>query len=168
MQQAGKNTVLCRMRVIPCSFFWLTLTKYSLLAMCIGGYLDLCAFWHGLHAPCFHPSYTPLGQASFLLFVWIFIGVIAAYNLVLFSAVQQSESAMCIHIYPFFFGFSSHLGHHRALSKYIYMSFPISQFIHSPPLTHFGVGVFVLYVCLCFCFANRFIWTIFLDSTYMH
>ena len=39
------------------------------------------------------------------------------YNVVLFSAVQQSQSAMCVHIYPFFFGFSSHLGHRRALKS---------------------------------------------------
>ena len=34
----------------------------------------------------------------------------------LVPAVQQSESAICIHI-PLFFGFPSHLGHHRALRK---------------------------------------------------
>ena len=34
----------------------------------------------------------------------------------LVSAAQQSESAICIHI-PLFFGFPSHLGHHRALRK---------------------------------------------------
>ena len=32
------------------------------------------------------------------------------------SAVQQSESAVCIHISPFF-GFPAHLGHHSALSR---------------------------------------------------
>ena len=32
------------------------------------------------------------------------------------SALQQSESVICIHISPFF-GFPSHLGHHRVLSR---------------------------------------------------
>ena len=38
----------------------------------------------------------------------------------LVSGVQQSESAVSIYIYthtPSFFGFLSHLGHHRALSR---------------------------------------------------
>ena len=38
------------------------------------------------------------------------------YNVLLFSAIQQSESAMCIHISPLP-GFPSHLGHRRALSR---------------------------------------------------
>ena len=36
--------------------------------------------------------------------------------IVLVSAAQQSESAIYIHISPFF-GFPSHSGHHRALSR---------------------------------------------------
>jgi len=49
---------------------------------------------------------------------------------------------------------------------YIYItSIPISQFI--PPLfSLLGLHTFVLYLCLYFCFANRFICTIFLDSTH--
>ena len=38
------------------------------------------------------------------------------YSIVLVSATQQGESAICIHI-PLFFGFLPHLGHHRALSR---------------------------------------------------
>ena len=38
-------------------------------------------------------------------------------NAVLVSAVQQSESTVCIHIPPLFFGFPPHLGHHRALNR---------------------------------------------------
>ena len=38
-------------------------------------------------------------------------------NVVLVSAVQQSESAMCIHKFPLLFLFPSHLGRHRALRK---------------------------------------------------
>ena len=65
------------------------------------------------------------------------------------SAVQQSESAIHIHISPLFWT-SSHLGHHRALSRVpcalqyvpticfthssIYMLIPISQFIPSSPM----------------------------------
>ena len=43
-------------------------------------------------------------------------GVQLLYNAMLIFAKQQSESALCIYIYPLFFGFSSHLGHHRTLS----------------------------------------------------
>ena len=38
-------------------------------------------------------------------------------SLVVVSAVQQSESAVRVHIYPLFFGFPSHLGHYRALVR---------------------------------------------------
>ena len=38
------------------------------------------------------------------------------YNVVLVSAVWQSESVIHIHISPLF-GFPSRLGHHRALSR---------------------------------------------------
>ena len=37
------------------------------------------------------------------------------YNVVLVSTVQYNDSATYIHIHPLFFGFPSHLGHHRAL-----------------------------------------------------
>ena len=41
------------------------------------------------------------------------------YNAVLVSAAQQSEPAIHTYIYVsnLFFGFPSHLGHHRALSS---------------------------------------------------
>ena len=51
-----------------------------------------------------------------------FIGVQLLYNVVLVSAIQQTESVICvcicicIYIYIPFFVFPSHLGHHRALS----------------------------------------------------
>ena len=52
---------------------------------------------------------------QFLTGVWLF------YSVVLVSAVQQSESAtvgqLCVYIYPFFFGLSSHVGHHKAWSR---------------------------------------------------
>ena len=39
-----------------------------------------------------------------------FIGVQLLYNVVLVSAVQQSESMVCLYR-PALFGFASHLGH---------------------------------------------------------
>ena len=56
-------------------------------------------------------------QWQFFLFLLIFIRLQLLYNVVLVSVVQQSESATCTHISPLFFGFSSQLGHHRALSR---------------------------------------------------
>ena len=47
------------------------------------------------------------------------------------------------------------------------MSVSNSQFIPAPFLP-FGIHTFVLYICnIYFCFANKMIYTIFLDSTYM-
>ncbi|MDP1019943.1 hypothetical protein Q6284_32330, partial [Klebsiella pneumoniae] len=39
------------------------------------------------------------------------------FTMLLVSAVQQSKSDLCIHISSLSFGFPSHLGHHRALSR---------------------------------------------------
>ena len=48
------------------------------------------------------------------------------------------------------------------------MSIPISQFIPPPP-PHLDAHVFVLYICVSISvFANKIIYTIFLDSIYMH
>ena len=33
------------------------------------------------------------------------------------SGVQQSEPVIYIYTYPFFFGFFSHTGHHKVLSR---------------------------------------------------
>ena len=52
---------------------------------------------------------------AFYFFKLIFIGVLLIYNAVLVSVVQQSESAICIHISSFWFSF--YLGHQRALSR---------------------------------------------------
>ena len=86
----------------------------------------------------------------------------------LVSAVQQSESALCVYISPLF-GFPSHLGHHRALSwvpcavnslfssvfYFVHSSMwiPISQFIPALP-----PQLSSLCLRLYFCFANRFIY----------
>jgi len=42
---------------------------------------------------------------------------IIAYSIVLVSTVQQSGSAIRVPMSPLSFGFPSHLGHHKALSR---------------------------------------------------
>ena len=80
------------------------------------------------------------------------------------------------------FRFLSHLGNHRALSRVpcviyqvliiyfihssIYKSIPISQFIPLPPPPPWQPSVYSLLLCFCFSFATKFIYTIFLASTY--
>ena len=59
-------------------------------------------------------SKLPLVCSSHLFKINFYWSIIAIQCCV--SAVQQSESAVRIHISPFF-GFPSHLGHHRALSR---------------------------------------------------
>ena len=91
------------------------------------------------------------------------MGVQLLYNLVLVSAVQQNESATGIHISP--------LCHHRALSRvpcavqqvligYLFYTEYIwqSQSPNSshPLLSPWYPYICSLYLCLCFCFANRF------------
>ena len=49
-------------------------------------------------------------------FKLIFIGVESIYNVVLISAVEQSDSVIQIHISTFF-RFFSHIGHYRVLSR---------------------------------------------------
>ena len=117
-----------------------------------------------------------------LLFLLIFIGVQLLYNVVLVSAVQPSESVIHIHISPLFwisFPFRSPqsteqsslcyaVGSHQLsilyIVVYIYMSIPISQFIPPTPSPLITI-IRSLDLCLYFCFANKFIGTIFLDST---
>ena len=50
----------------------------------------------------------------------------------------------------------------------VYISIPISQFIPPLPFPRWCPHIYSLHLCLYFCFANRFICTIFLDSTYMY
>ena len=89
---------------------------------------------------------------------------------------------MCV---PLFFGFPARLGHHRALNRspVLYSSFwLVMYFIHHSvylnpnllihPTPHFqpfpfSVHKFVLYICVYFCFANKLICTVFLESIYM-
>ena len=96
------------------------------------------------------------------------------------SAVQQSQSALCIQIY-LFWGFLSHLGHHRAPSRVpcakqqvlISYIFYIQQCIYVSPnlpvhsTAHFPLQypyICSLHLCLQFCFVSKTIYTIFLDS----
>ena len=78
--------------------------------------------------------------------------------------LNSKVNQLYVYIYPLFFGFLSHLGHHRALSRVpcaiqqvlisylfihsgVYMSVPISQFIPPPP-SPLGIHTFVLYICV--------------------
>ena len=47
----------------------------------------------------------------------IVIGIWLLYNVMLVSAVQQSESVIHIHISTLFFRFPPHLGHHRSVKQ---------------------------------------------------
>ena len=93
--------------------------------------------------------------------------------------VYSKVNQLYIYVYPLFFRFFSHIGHHRILSRvpcaiqqvlisclfyiqqcvYVTPSLPIHPL---PPRNH----RFVFYVCDYFCLVNKFICTIFLDSTY--
>ena len=75
-----------------------------------------------LHTSVFLPSvlwktfliYLPQMHITCILIFLIFLHFI---NLVLVSNVQQSELAFMYTYIPSFFGFSSNLGHHRALNR---------------------------------------------------
>ena len=108
-------------------------------------------------------------------------GVQLLHTAVSVSAVQQSQSALFIHIY-LFWGFLSHLGHHRALSRvpcakqqvlisylfYIQQCIYVSPNLPIHPTAHFPLQY--PYICslhvsrLYFCFASKIIYTVFLDS----
>ena len=97
-----------------------------------------------------------------------------------YTAVKQ----LYVYIYPLFFGFPSHLGHHRALGKvpcalqqilsylfytqyqYCGYSNPDLPICLTPPF--FPQCLYVYFPCLCFyfCFANSFTCTFFQDSPY--
>ena len=104
-------------------------------------------------------------------FYW---SIVALQSCVSFCCTQ-SESAMCSHICPLswiafpFRSLQIELNSRSSLVicfmhsvNSVYMSVPVSQFIPLP-LSLLGVHMFVLY--LCFCFANKIIYTILLDST---
>ena len=97
---------------------------------------------------------------------------------------KMNQPYICIYFLTC--GLSSHSSHHSALRKVpcttqcvliscyfihsidrVYMSIPSSQFL-PPPAFPLVNHIFVLCLCPYFCFANRIIYTIFLDPTYMH
>ena len=139
-----------------------------------------------------HTDFSPVSNILFFIFIFfsfkrilfflIFIGLQLLYNVVLVTTVQQSESAIRIHIIPFLwisfpfrspqnieqsslgYTVSSHFVIYFTYSNNIvYTSIPISQFVPPHPFL-LGIHIFVLY----FCFADKIIYTIFLDSTYIH
>ena len=112
-----------------------------------------------------------------LLFLLIFVKMLL-YRFMSVSTVQQSESAIHIHMSTLFwisfpprslqnFEFPVLYNRFSLLTYFIhssvYMSTPISQFIPPlfPPWYSYAC---TLQLCLYFCFANKLIYTIFLDS----
>ena len=127
---------------------------------------------------------------SFLLSPLIFYKLKKIYwsivvsQCLLISAIQQCESAICIHISPLFWisfpfrsmqnieqsSLSIQYSHYLCILyiKFIYISSNLPM--HPTPISpHSCSKVCVSSLCLClyFCFVNRFICIIFLDSTYM-
>ena len=86
-----------------------------------------------------------VGASQAIMIIFQKFGVEFIYNVLLVSCVQQSESVIYIYILTFF-RFFSHISHYRVLSRVpwlvicfiyysnVYMSVPISQFIHTPVL----------------------------------
>ena len=81
--------------------------------------INLIMRQHKYHIKCQSETLSFFLFFSFIKKKKTFVGVQLLYDVVLVSTVQQSKSAICIHILPapHFFGFSSHLGHHRALRR---------------------------------------------------
>ena len=69
---------------------------------------------------------------------FLFIGVQLLYHVVLFSAVQQSESATGTNIHPLFFGFPYLSGNHAVLSRVRMLYSRFSQ-------------LSILYIAVCMC-----------------
>ena len=109
--------------------------------------------------------------------------------------LHSKVNQLYMYIYPLLLGFLFHLGHHRALSRvssgiqqvlisyllyteqciYVNPNLPIHPAPSSPSGVHSfsmlsmsvcSTSVCSLCLCLYFCFANKFICTIFLDFTY--
>ena len=102
--------------------------------------------------------------AFLIFFSWFLLAYICftmLFQSLLFSKVHQPY----IYIYPLFFGFLFHLGHHRALSGvhcalqqvlsylcdtqyYIYIYVSPTLAIHHTPFSCLGNHNFVLYICV--------------------
>ena len=129
-----------------------------------------------------------ISATYFVFFKLNVIGVQLLYNVVLLATVQQSQSAICIHISPFL-GISipfrsPHSTEQSSLSYTVgFQQLPIldivsilyicqSQSPNSPDLTPpfpLGIHTSVLYVCVFISVLQiRSSIPFFLDSTYMH
>ena len=114
------------------------------------------------------------GFSLFFIFIFFnFIFIDHSCFTMLCWFLLSSKWISCVYTcIPSFFGFPSHLGRHRALSRilcatqsvlisYLYISsilpIPPTRF---PPL---GVHMFAFYVCVYFWFANKFINAILLE-----
>ena len=122
----------------------------------------------------------------------LFLGgeVYLLYNDVLVSVVQRSESAFCIHICPPSWTFlppypsfhPSNSSQSTELSSLCYTEFPLATYFTNvvcicqsqspnsshPPFPSSCPHILSLHLHLCSCPTNKIIYTIFLDSTYIH
>ena len=95
--------------------------------------------------------------------------------------LYKKENQLYIYICPLFFGFPSQLGHHRELSRapqavqqvlichLFYTQYQQCMYVNPFPNSSHPTWcpyICSLHLCLCFCFADKIICTIFLDSTY--
>ena len=141
---------------------------------------------------CLDPvASSTLHLCCILLSYFLLFSIFLNWNIVALqccvSAVQQSESAV-VYTYPLFNGLASQSGHHKAFSTvpcaiwsvlitYLF-STQYQQCIHVNPSllghpTYAPFRPWCPYVCflhlrVCFSFAIKIVYTIFLDSTYMH
>ena len=127
---------------------------------------------------CVSTSNRRVGQVKKFLktFLSEYSRCTALCQFLLYSKANQ----LYVYIYPLFFGFPSHLGHHRALSSSLCYTVGSHQlsilyivsivYICQSPSPNSSPSpypyVCSLCLCLCFCFANKIIYTIFLDCTY--
>ena len=129
---------------------------------------------------------NPVVLCSSLELFFFFIGVEWLYNVVLTSAGQWPESAVCMHVAPPLGSpFRLHSIHRSPqstrLSSLCYSQSPLAS-VHTWQCTHVSPSLPVnptitsprplstcLFLCLHLCSGrvNRFIYAIFLDSTYM-
>ena len=108
-------------------------------------------------------------------FCSVFVGVCLFYSVVLASAGQRVESAVCVRIshvdfipiwvttqhwveFPVIFGRLSWVICFILSINRVYMSIPVSQFILSLPFP-LGIHAFVLCICFYFCLVNKIICT---------
>ena len=117
---------------------------------------------------------------NFILYLFIFIGVQLLNNVVLVSAVQQSEPVTCIFIFTPFLDFlpiqvtTEHCVEFPVLDSWfslviyficsinnVYVSVPISQLLPSHLFSLWYPQVCSLCLCLYFCFVNKILYTSF-------